>query len=153
MQRIQTVYLLAAAALLGIFMINPLATFSSNMGVYTMSVFNIATADGTSVSSLPHLLVITLLAALLPSINIFFYKKRMLQIRLCVVQMVLSLGALAIAGVYYHLSNRTFGAGVGGDASIRIVCALPIISIVFDYLALKAIFKDEVLIKSIDRIR
>ncbi len=153
MQRIQTLYLLAATALMGIFMISPLAVFSNETGIYTMSMSSISSVDGSVVSSLIYLMIITILATILPFVNIFLFKKRMLQLRLCVVQIVLALGVLAVGGVYYYLSNRAFGAEVGGESALRIVCALPLVSAIFDYLALRGIFKDELLIRSLDRIR
>lgn len=153
MQRIQTLYLLAATALMVVFTLSPFASFSGDGNIYTMSAMGLESFDGELMYRLPHLIIVAILAALLPFANIFLFKKRMLQVRLCVVQIVLALGVLAIVGVYYYLGNRTFGGAAGGDSSLRIVCALPIVSMVFDFLALKAIFKDEMLIKSLDRIR
>ncbi len=152
-QRIQTIYLLAATSLMMTFLFSPLATFASSEEIYTMSTFNIKGVDGATILSLPYLMIISVLAAILPLVNIFLFKKRMLQIRLCVVQIILAVGALLIAGVHYYLTGRTFGAEVELVSSIRIVCALPIVALLFDFLALKAIFKDELLIKSLDRIR
>ncbi len=154
-QRIQTIYLLAATSLLATFILTTLATFSTANDIYTLSVLGIKNAEGVMVFPMPYLIFIAALAALLPLVNIFLFKRRMLQVRLCVVQIVLTLGVLVVAGVYYYLSNRYFGSETEGvvNASIRIVCALPIVAIIFDYLALKAIFKDELLIKSLDRIR
>ncbi len=150
-QRVQTIYLLAATSLMFTFLFGTLATFSSADQIYTMSVFNIKTVDGATILGMPYLVVITALTTLLPLVNIFLFKKRMLQIRLCVVEIILALGTLIIAGVYYYLANRIFG--VDADSSLRIISALPLVAIFFDYLALKAIFKDELLIKSLDRIR
>ncbi|MFI3332982.1 MAG: DUF4293 domain-containing protein [Rikenellaceae bacterium] len=152
-QRIQTIYLLAAISLMATFILSPLATFITTDNIYALSVMGLKDADGTMVYSMPYLIIISALTAILPLINIFLFKKRMLQIRLCVVQIVLLLGTLVIGGVYYYLSNRYFGGEGTVEASIRIVCALPLAAVFFDYLALKAILKDELLIKSLDRIR
>ncbi|MFR9523886.1 MAG: DUF4293 domain-containing protein [Rikenellaceae bacterium] len=152
-QRIQTLYLLAAVALMVIFSLSTFALFIAPDQIYTMSAMGLEMHDGTMMYRLPHLIIVAALASLLPLVNIFFFKKRMLQVRLCVVQIVLTVGVLAIAGVYYYLGNRTLGVGAGGDSTLRIVCALPFVAMFFDYLALKAIFKDELLVKSLDRIR
>ncbi|MFI3316558.1 MAG: DUF4293 domain-containing protein [Rikenellaceae bacterium] len=153
MQRIQTLYLLAVTALLAIFCTNTLAVFSATDGIYSLSVFGVTSADGAAVTNAPHLLVLALLALVLPFVNIFLFRKRMLQLRLCVVEIVLTIGLLIVAGIYYFLSCRLFGVGSSGAVSVRIVCILPLVAIFFDFLALKAIFKDEMLIKSLDRIR
>ncbi len=151
LQRIQTIYLLAVTSLMSLFLFGTLATFSNATNIYTMTAFSIKAVDGTVALSFPYLIALTGLSALLPFVNIFLFKNRMLQIRLCVVEMILALGTLIVAGVHIYLANRTFGAD--GDFSIRIVCALPLFALLFNYLALKAIFKDEMLIKSLDRIR
>ncbi len=150
-QRVQTIYLLAATSLMFTFLFGTIASFASVDQIYTMSIFNIKAVDGSTILSMPYLVIITALSALLPLVNVFLFKKRMVQIRLCVVEIIFILGALIIAGVYYYLANRTFG--VDAESSIRIVCALPLVAILFDYLALKAIFRDELLIKSLNRIR
>ncbi|MFI3323666.1 MAG: DUF4293 domain-containing protein [Rikenellaceae bacterium] len=154
-QRIQSIYLLAAASLIGLFAVNPLATFATADGVYLLQVSGIKSFDAEMILQTPYLMIIVALAALLPLVNIFLFKKRMLQIRLCVVQMVLAAGTLAIGGVYYHLSNRFFGADAAEllSSAPRIVCILPVLAIYLDYLALRGILKDEMLIKSLDRIR
>ncbi len=79
----------------------------------------------------------------------------MVQLRLCVVEIVLALGSLIVAGVYYHLASRFFGSLDGEliNSSIRIVCILPLVAGVFTFLALRAVFADEMLIKSLNRIR
>ncbi len=154
-QRIQTLYLLAATALMTIFFFSPLASCASSEGVFSLTVFGVKSFDGADALNIPYLAIIAALTTLLPLVNIFFFKKRMLQLRLCIVQIILAVGTLIVAGIYYYLANRFFASQVGdlSTSSLRIVCALPIFAIVFDYLALKAIFKDEMLIKSLDRIR
>lgn len=154
-QRIQTLYLLASTAFMAIFFLSPLATFFSGDGVYDLTVYGLISYDDSVAYTLPYLVIIAALAMVLPFVNIFFYKKRMLQLRLCVVQIILALGTLITTGVYYYLGNRFFGENVGGvtDSTIRIVCSLPIFAIILNYLAFRGIFRDEMLIKSIDRIR
>ncbi|MFI3285430.1 MAG: DUF4293 domain-containing protein [Rikenellaceae bacterium] len=151
-QRIQTIYLLIATLIMASLFFVPLATFTTSGDIYDLSVMGIRSADGSMVYATQYLIIIAAITTLLPLINIFLFKKRMLQIRLCVVQIVLALGTLAVAGVYYYLSNRFFSEELT-NYSIRIACANPLIAILFDYLALKGIFKDEMLIKSLDRIR
>ncbi len=149
-QRVQTLYLLAAVALMTIFFFSPLATFLSAEGLYSLSAMGVNSAAGELVSDTRYLAIMVALAALLPFVTIFLFKKRMLQLRLSVVSVVLTLGALIVGGVYFYLAKRYFGEA---ESAIRIVCLLPVVAIIFDLMALKAIFKDEMLIKSLDRIR
>ncbi|MFR9504116.1 MAG: DUF4293 domain-containing protein [Rikenellaceae bacterium] len=155
LQRVQTLYLLGATALMAIFFLNPMAIFSNSDGIFTLSAVGVKDSEGTLVYSAIYSIIMLSLATLLPFVNLFLFKRRMLQVRLCVVQMVLTLGALIVSGVYFYLGNRFFGADTSdiSISSIRIVCILPLFAIFLDYMALKAILRDELLIKSIDRIR
>jgi hypothetical protein len=99
--------------------------------------------------------IIIALAAIVPLVTIFSYKKRLLQIRLCAVEIVLLLGSLIFMGIYYYLSNR-ISSELGLQVhitSIRIAVIFPIVSLILTYMASRAIFKDEMLVRSLDRIR
>lgn len=157
-QRIQTLYLLASVALMALFFWAPLATFATGEGIFSLSVMGITSSEGETIYSTLYFMIIAGLALLLPLVNIFLFKRRMLQLRLCVVEIVLLVGTLVVGGVYYHLSNRFFGGVEMADAVIvsaspRIVCIMPLVAIYCSYKAFKAIFRDEMLIKSLDRIR
>ena len=97
--------------------------------------------------------VVVALATIIPLITIFLYKNRMLQIRLCAVELVLLLGAQIFMALYYYLSNRMFEQLEFHTQGIRIAIIFPLVAIILDYLALRAIFKDEMLVRSLDRIR
>ncbi len=154
-QRIQSLYLLAATSIMIIFFSATLATFNGDLGLFSLKVAGIVDVEGVVSIPTPYLIVISGLATLLPLVTIFLYKKRMLQLRLCVVEIILAIGVMIIEGVYYYLGSRTLVISDLGDAtsSISIAAALPIAVIIFSYLALRGIFKDEMLVKSLDRIR
>ena len=116
-------------------------------------IFGLRAADGTTVQSTLYLGILTLLALVLPLVTIFLFKRRMLQLRLGVVEMILLLGAQVMAGIYYFLSYRVFSAFEFHVQSVRIPLILPLVAMVFTYLAVRAIFRDELTIRSMDRIR
>ena len=93
------------------------------------------------------------LAAVVPLIALFLFKNRMLQIRLCAVELVLLAGAEIFMAIYYYLSDRMFSQMEFHTQGFRIAIIFPIIALILDYLALRAIFKDEALVRSLDRIR
>ena len=93
------------------------------------------------------------LATLLPFITIFLFKKRTLQVRLCAVELVLLLGSLVLIGLYYWLTSRIFEGLEIDHRQFGWAAPMPIVSMVLTYLASRAIFKDEVLVRSLDRIR
>lgn len=54
--------------------------------------------------------ILLALALVLPLTTIFLFKRRMLQFRLGVVEMILLLGAQIVMGIYYFLSYRLFSS-------------------------------------------
>lgn len=93
------------------------------------------------------------LACALPLVTIFLFRRRLLQIRLCVVEIVLLLGCVAMEGVYYFLSWRVFSDLAFHTQGFKPAIALPLDRLLFAYLAARAIFRDELLVRAADRIR
>lgn len=156
-QRIQTLYLLLAACCAVALLVWPLAWFGTSDGELLMGSFALKSAEGVAVQSLVYLGVLVVLTALVPLLTIFLFRRRMLQIRLCAVGMVLSVGVLIMAAVYIYLTTRSLGAADAGVAllgwSLRPAVALPVASLLFAGLAARAIFRDELLVRGADRIR
>ena len=100
-----------------------------------------------------YLGILAALSCLLGAVAIFLYKRRLLQLRLCIVQMVLLVGVEVMMAVYYFLSYRFFAAYEFHAQHMRVAIVFPLICLVLDYLAARAIFRDEVLVRSLDRIR
>ncbi len=150
-QRIQSLYLLAVAAMMATAVFTPLATFLAGIEEFKLYAFALKGAE----QSFPtiYMGIVVALAAVLPLITIFMYKKRLLQIRLCAVEIVLLLGAIAFMAIYYYLSGRMFSELEFYAQSFRIVTIFPLVSLVLTYMAARAIFKDEMLVRSLDRIR
>ena len=150
-QRIQTLYLLAVAALMAAAVFTPLAYFAA--GVEEYKLFAFALKSATAEYSTIYMGVIVALAAIVPLVNIFLFKNRLLQIRLCAVELVLLVGSTVFMALYYFLSNRMFSQLEFSAHGMHIAIIFPAIAIILDYLALRAIFKDEMLVKSLDHIR
>ena len=77
----------------------------------------------------------------------------LLQLRLCAVELVLLLGAVAMEAIYYYLSYRVFADMEFHTQGMRPAIALPAVCLLFGYLAARAILRDELLVRSLDRIR
>lgn len=150
-QRIQTLYLFAAAALMVTALLTPLAYFAAGTDEYTLRAFSLS--GGEMTQSTIYMGIVMALAAAVPLVNIFLFKRRMLQIRLCAVELVLLLGSVAFIGIYYYLSARMISQAEFHAQGFRIAAVFPLVALVLDYLAMRAIFKDELLVKSLDRIR
>ena len=141
-QRIQSIYLfLAAAAVLALFAI-PFATSSEAQAdsvIFADAAFNVQ-------DSIPMMIGFGLAGALL-LIIIFLYNNRKLQMTLTKVGLFLAgLGIGAAAQRYFADSAADaaqFSAGV----------ALPVVAVIFAFLALRNISKDEKLVRAVDRLR
>lgn len=150
-QRIQSLYLLLAAAFMSLTLFMPIATFVVDGQTYELTAFSL-TCGEISQSTI-WLGIILAIATALPLITIFLFKKRTLQIRLCAVEVVLLIGSLVLVALYYWLTSRLFEGLVIEHRQFGWAAPMPIVALVLSYLASRAIFKDEVLVRSLDRIR
>jgi len=135
LQRIQTVYLILAAA--------------NALGL--IFVFHLwITNDGSTVFAKDELPVFAafLASGVLSMITIFLFKNRKLQFVLGRLNIILNFFLL---GFFVYQSLNLSGETKVSEKGIGMF--LPIISIVFLALANKAIKKDEDLVKSVDRLR
>lgn len=147
-QRIQSVFLLVAAILMGIILVFPISEIEVNEGIpMAFSAFGIGNDFKTW-----GVLTFCLLSTIMPVINIFMYKKRVLQARLALVTILFIL--IYIAAIVVYLISFVKKAGdVQVSMDIEPVIVLPFVAIIANLLAYWRIRKDEKLVKSLDRIR
>lgn len=150
-QRIQTLYLLAIAAMMATAVFTPLAYFVAGADEYLLYAFSLK--GGETTYSTLYMGVVVALAAIIPFVTIFLYKNRMLQIRLCAVELVLLVGSVIFMAIYYYLGGRMFSQLEFNTQGFRIAIIFPVVSLILDYLAMRAIFHDEMLVRSLNRIR
>ena len=98
-QRIQSLYLLAVAALMATAVFTPLAYFVAGAEEYLLYAFSLK--GGEASYSTIYMGVIVALAAIVPFVTIFCFKNRKLQIRLCAVELVLLVGSVIFMAIYY----------------------------------------------------
>ncbi|MCD7899183.1 MAG: DUF4293 domain-containing protein [Bacteroides sp.] len=147
-QRIQTVYLLLVVALLITALCLPLGTFvSTEMVNYKFTNLGVTQAD--NFYSTWGLFSILLLSAIISFATIFLFKNRILQLRMTIFSTILLVG--------YYITFLVFlfniKSSLGASFQINWALCLPLISIILNYLAIRAIGKDEVLVKAADRLR
>ena len=150
-QRIQTLYLLLATAMMSLTLFLPLSTIVYGANELVLKAFTITGTEGV-VQSLPTYLGALLVATtLLLLVIIFMYKKRMAQIRLCVAAIVLLLGSAAFIGLYsYRLCDILEGDLI---FTLGFASLMPVVAIIPVVLAIRGIARDEALVRSLDRIR
>ncbi|MFI3282719.1 MAG: DUF4293 domain-containing protein [Rikenellaceae bacterium] len=152
-QRVQTIYLFLASLLVVMSIFMPLAYFGAKTEFYDLYAVGLKNMAGEIEQSTIYMYALLIACAILPIINIFLFKNRMLQIRLCAVEIVLLIGSNVMMGVYFFLNYRVFSNLEISTQGFKPALLFPLISIIFVYLAAKAIFKDELLVRSVDRIR
>ncbi len=150
-QRIQTLFLLIALALTSALLFMDLALLANETGLFKFKFNGIFAVDATNSLVMPtYALTILLVVTLtLLAFIIFLFSKRILQIRLCGIALGLLFG---LSGLIYFL-GKSASKELGAELSFSWAITLPLISMVFVFMAIKAIGKDEALIRSIDRIR
>lgn len=151
LQRPQTLYLLGVF-ILSIFMFTgPLAMFTLEGGELILTHKGVTDRDGAALELAAWpLTVMFILVAVLAFLNIFFYRNRVRQMRICVFLMLLNAGMVGLILFYIYLI-RSSNEGLQTIHQWRIV--IPPISIILMYLALRRIRRDELLVKAYDRIR
>ena len=138
-QRIQSVYLLLVAILLVVALCLPVGQF---IGSVTL-------ADGNFQSTW-GLFGILLLSAIIALCTIFLFRNRMLQVRMTV------FGSLLLIG--YYIAFFAFMFILKNDLNAMAfqlgwALCLPAVCIILNYLAFRAIYRDELMVKAADRLR
>lgn len=147
-QRIQSLYLLLSALLTGSMFFLPLAELVSDDAKFTLLYRGLETGGELNTPTLALAILVTV-ATIVSLITILLYKKRMLQIRLCGLNMGLLLGT---TGMIYFLGSQT-AQELSAEISYKIPMVFPIVALILTFLAIRSIGKDEALIKSMNRIR
>jgi hypothetical protein len=151
-QRIQTIYLALSGILTSLLFYIKLVTFAAPDGIFTMYYNGIFKGEPDAGDIYMNVTAFTILLAtsvLAGIITIFLYRKRILQIRIAGLNIGLQLGLAAL--IYFFA--RTAGNELNADYTIPFSIAIPLVSVVLLLMAIKAIGKDEALIRSMDRIR
>jgi Domain of unknown function (DUF4293) len=152
-QRIQSLYLLAANILLSALYLSPFAELSGKEGKTFLFYLNglvpgNAVNGGIVLNTWPLLAITGLIFALIFLI-IFQYKNRPLQIKLTYLSEALLIILTGLIYFYVWKGNTL----TAGSYSFKITSTFPLIAAVFAWLASRGMIKDENLVKSIDRIR
>jgi FtsH-binding integral membrane protein len=155
LQRIQSIYLLAASVVLFALYFFPLAhnVYVNDVPVNIMvtGIFQDINGVQKHIDTFTALTAVTGIMALIPLVIIFLFKNRKQQI-------AISYGAILTLFGYSFWMAQTVKKAVGegvelGSKTMGIGLFLTSISIVFLLLAVKSIKNDEKLIKSADRLR
>ena len=147
-QRIQTLYLLAIVAL-GIALIwQPVVQLITPEGT-DLQVWELSALGGVPMQGLWGLLVTTILIPVLALIDIFLFKKRLLQARLNIFLAMLCLGYYGVLAIYIWQAKLALGV----EWHILPWASFPLVCFVLTLMATRRILKDEALVRAADRLR
>jgi uncharacterized membrane protein YoaK (UPF0700 family) len=151
LQRSQTLYLLGVLILAILMFTGPFARFMTEGGELVLKHSGLFDTEGNKMelAAWPLTLFFALVAAL-SFFNIFSYRNRIRQMRLCI--LLIFLGAGMIGMMFYY----TWFAGHSIETTQTLYLwrfVIPPICIIMLYLAFRRIRRDELLVKAFDRIR
>ncbi|HUQ65297.1 MAG TPA: DUF4293 domain-containing protein [Flavitalea sp.] len=141
LQRIQTLWLVIVA--ITAFLASQLTLYIGQTGTNTIIPFKLA---GNLL-----LAIVIILLGILALICLFLYKNRKLQFKLSVFGTILSIGFLFLE--YYVVENIFKPNNLIQTGSYQIGALLPVLMVIFFFLASRGVYKDERLVKSMDRLR
>ena len=120
----------------------------------TFGLFNGIRMNDVPVLSTTYMAILVILAIAVAFVTIFLYRKRWIQVRLCLVLAVMMLGIEAFIVLYiYKLQDMLDTMLRDYAVKYSVVDIFPILALIFIYLAFRGISKDIALVKSLDRIR
>ena len=146
-QRIQSLYLFISFLSFGIFFFSPFGyLIDTDLTEIPIKITDNKFMNENIImeySMLPLLLMIGFIC-LLSFTTIFLFKKRLLQVRLTVFNIIVQVGSFGVLFFYLiDISKR-----MKLEYSTGILIILPIISAILCFLAMRAILKDEVLVQA-----
>lgn len=149
-QRIQSVYWLVITILLVVTMLSPVGFFTPAGGTFddVLKPMGLTMADG-GYQSTWGLFGILLLNAVVSLATIFLYRNRMLQVRMSVFSALLQIGYYIAVGVFIYMLQSDLEATFRPGWAL----ALPLVCIILNYLAFRATYADEVMVRAADRLR
>lgn len=151
-QRIQTLYLIAALAIMSSLYFLTLGLLNTETGeLYSLTLMGIKAYQDTGilVNSFPLIILVSVIA-LINLVIIFLYKNRRRQMRWTLYNMILMIGTVGLTYFYFWVGSEKFNAL---NKFLEIPAFLPLVAALLNYLAFRNILKDENLVRSYDRIR
>lgn len=170
-QRIQTLYLFVVVVLFATMVATPLLDFKINnvkldvenkeqakpdvkvtkdVKVYQMTYKGIVDKEsGDMLISTSLVTMYEIVVAVIALITIFLFKNRGSQIKLTIFNMVLQVGFYVVIAIYMYTAYKYANT----DFDFHLPIVFPLISLILSYLAFRAIVKDDLLVKSLGRVR
>ena len=148
-QRIQTIYLLLVVALGVTLCFVPVVQLVTPEEAAELQIWELTAFGGAPLQGLWGLALATVLIPVLAFVDIFLFKKRLVQARLNIFTVMLCLGWYGVLALYIWLAKMSMGV----DWHILPWASIPLVCMVLTLMATRGILKDEALVRAADRIR
>ncbi|MBP1667898.1 MAG: hypothetical protein H6Q21_264 [Bacteroidetes bacterium] len=154
-QRIQSVYLFLVTVLMSWMVFLPLASLALRDGqtvvLYSYGVNKYITHENAEmiIRTLPVLLLICI-TGVISFVNIFQFRRRVIQMRICLVNILLLAILLLLILLYYHIAKRDLPVEAH---AFKLPGIFPVVGIVLTFLAYRNIHEDEILVQSYEHLR
>lgn len=143
-------FLLGVAVLSGLMLTGDLVMMVSGSGtLFSINFMGLADEGGDILQRLWPLTFLLALVPVLAIVALLLYRKRPLQMRVTMILLLLSLGTVFLGAFYVFMFDRKI------DITVlwKVRSLFPLVSAILAWLAYRAIFRDELLVKSYDRLR
>lgn len=148
-QRIQSIYLLLVVGLLIGCMFLSMGKFVADGNTYDLMNYGVKDIQGNLVNkSVWGLITLLIFSSIVAFCSIFLFVNRVLQIRMTIFNTIIQLGyyiTLVCFVISFGRKAESFTLGWG--------CCLPLICMILNYLAIRAIGKDEFMVRAAERLR
>lgn len=154
-QRVQSVYLLLVTVLMSVMLVRPYAELTladdKSLTFRTHAIIMDSESEATTLfkTTIP-VVGLALIIAILSFGNIFLYNRRIVQLRICLTNIILLLALLVIMFAYYSTTKASLTTI---HHTFKISVIFPLLSLIFTIMAYRTIHHDEVLVNSYKRIR
>jgi hypothetical protein len=158
--------MLLTAAMMCIVLVMPVVYFSLGGAEFHVMSYGVRGITGdvlvvngvesdTLVSSTLSICVAVLVgtAALLPLVTLFLYRKRMVQVRLLAAEFMLLIGSIGLMGWYVWRIWRDVLTDMSSNFYFSFWPLLIVVALLTNLFAIRGIMRDEILVRSADRIR
>lgn len=150
-QRIQTLYFALSVVALIVMMFFPVALFADAQREVWFYLHHIVIKTAQQTTSVPIyvLMPVIVVVMLIALVSIFLFKHRKLQLRMAIYNMIM----LVFLNIFCLYNIIMLAEKNHLDYRIKLSALLPLISLIFTFLAWWNVRKDEKLVQSVDRLR
>lgn len=152
-QRVQSIYLFLTAIISIILFFAPVFTFSNASASYDLSLKDAFGGSGEVLkpATLLYMAILNTFILMDSLICIFMYKKRTLQIKMCMAILIMLILFIVLMFVIPGKVENVQSSDI--QKAFQWASYLPAVSVILVILAMRGIKKDEALVRSADRIR